>query len=83
MLFTLVLNTSGGGRTHGLPLRRRTPYPFGHGGFNICSVNFVFLCYHYTTTPRDSQESNLVLSIVSQMRKSVAVNSLKFDSSRV
>ena len=24
--------TSGGGRTHDLPLRRRTPYPFGHGG---------------------------------------------------
>ena len=25
-------NTSGGGRTHDLPLRRRMPYPFGHGG---------------------------------------------------
>ena len=39
-------------------------------------MNFVFLCYHYTTTPRDSQDSNLDLSIVSQMRKLIAVNSL-------
>ena len=25
-------STSGGGRTHDLPLRRRMPYPFGHRG---------------------------------------------------
>ena len=83
MLFTLVLNTSGGDRTHNPLLRRQVRYPLRHGGFNMCSVNFVFLCYHYTTTPRDSQDSNLVLLIESQMRKLVAVNSLKFDSSRV
>ena len=79
MLFTLVLNTSGGDRTHSPLLRRQVRYPLRHGGVYLISEFLVFVCYHYTTIPRDSQESNLDLLIVSQMRK---VRCCKFTYSR-
>lgn len=38
-------NTSGGGRTHDLPLRRRTPYPFGHGGIYNYVLFFFYIIF--------------------------------------
>ena len=44
-------NTSGGGRTHDLPLRRRMPYPFGHGG-GICLFKGLVLVCRIRTSDR-------------------------------
>jgi hypothetical protein len=49
MLFTLVLNTSGGDRTHNPLLRRQVRYPLRHGGFNMFSEFCVLMLplHHY------------------------------------
>ena len=36
-----LFKTPGGDRTRNLPIRSRTPYPFGHGGYTLY-IYFIF-----------------------------------------